>query len=390
MGNCVGPGIVARALLLAATLLCLRVWSAQAASYQVLYSFGASSTDGANPNAGLIMDAGGNLYGTTEFGGAHNQGTVFKLSSSGVLKVLHSFVGKKDGAEPFGGLISDTHGNLYGTAAGGGKKNSGTVFRLSPKGKLKALHNFTGSPKDGAFPDDAVLQDAAGNLFGTTSAGGADNFGTVFELPRKGKSRLLYSFTGSSDDGAQPVAGLIQDAQGNLYGTTAGNGSDKLGTIFEWSSSGTFMLLHSFVGSPSDGETPDGGLIRDAGGNFYGTTHSGGANSLGTVFELTSGGTLMLLHSFAGTADGAGPAAGVIMDGSGNLYGTTAGGGSNELGTVFELPSGGMPIVLHNFAGLGDGANPEAGVIMDGAGNFYGTTLNGGAHGFGTVFKLTP
>lgn len=390
MANRLGLVVLARSLLLAAVVLSFWATLTHAASYQVLYSFGASSTDGANPNAGLIMDAGGNLYGTTEFGGANNKGTVFKLSSSGVLKELHSFAGKKDGEDPLGGLISDAHGNLYGTAAGGGKKNSGTVFRLSPKGKLKVLHSFAGSPKDGAFPDDAVVQDTAGNVFGTTSAGGAENFGAIFELPRKGKSRVLYSFTGSSDDGSQPVAELIQDAQGNLYGATAGNGSDKLGTIFEWSSSGIFMLLHSFVGSPSDGETPDGGLIRDADGDLFGTTHGGGTANLGTVFELPSGGALMLLHSFSGTADGAGPAAGLIMDTSGNLYGSAGGGGSNELGTVFELTSGGILMVLHNFAGFGDGANPEAGLIMDGAGNLYGTTLNGGAHGFGTVFKLTP
>lgn len=201
---------------------------------------------------------------------------------------------------------------------------------------------------------------------------------------------MLYSFTGSPEDGAGPVAGLIQDAEGNLYGTTAGNGSDKLGTVFEVSSSGTFTLLHSFVGSPTDGRTPDGGLLPDASGNLFGTTHDGGVSNLGTVFELTSGGTLMLLHSFSGVADGAGPASGLITDAGGNFYGTAGGGGSNELGTVFELTSGGTLIVLHDFAGFGDGANPEAGVISDGAGNFYGTTLNGGAHGFGTVFKLTP
>jgi len=380
----------ATVLLLAAMLIFSGSLPAHASSYQVLYSFGASLTDGANPNAGVIMDASGNLYGTTGFGGAKGQGTIFKLSSTGQLTLLHSFAGKKDGGEVFGGLIFDAAGNLYGTAASGGRKGFGTVFRLSPKEKLRVLYIFAGPTKGGAFPEDALLRDAAGNLFLTTSAGGADNFGTVFEIPHTGKRRILYSFTGSPDDGDAPVAGLIEDAQGNLFGTTGGDGATKLGSIFEVSSNGTFMLLHSFVGGSSDGARPEGALLPDGSGNFFGTTHDGGTSNHGTVFELTSGGALMLLHSFAGTVDGAGPDGGLIADASANLYGTAAGGGSNSLGTVFELTTGGTLIVLHDFAGFGDGANPEAGLISDGAGNFYGTTLNGGAHGFGTVFKLTP
>jgi uncharacterized repeat protein (TIGR03803 family) len=373
-----------------------------------LHSFTNTGGDGTNPQAGLISDASGNLFGTTSNGGANGSGTVFELvNSSGTYteKVLYSFLGSpNDGSTPFAGLIMDASGNLFGTTSNGGANGSGTVFELvnsNGTSTEKVLYSFAASPNDGANPQAGLIRDASGNLFGTTSNGG-NTLGTVFELVNSSgtySERVLYSFQAYSIGGF-PAEGLIMDASGNLFGTTPNGGANGSGTVFELvNSDGTYSekVLHSFTDSP-DGRDPQAGLIMDASGNLFGTTYFGGTGA-GTVFELVnSNGTYSekVLHSFLGWPnDGSTPFAGLIMDASGNLFGTTAGGGANFAGTVFELVNSNGTFsekVLHHFnVGCGaDGRAPSAGLIMDASGNFFGTTEVGGTNNAGTVFKITP
>jgi uncharacterized repeat protein (TIGR03803 family) len=374
------PALVAAALV--AAILLPRGAAAQ--ELTTLYSFtGSGAGDGANPEAGLIADPAGNLYGTTAVGGASGQGTVFQLDPSGNLTVLYSFTGA-DGANPRAPLIADAAGNLYGTTIIGGASGQGTVFQLTPSGVLNVLYSFTGG-NDGALPFAGVIADAAGNLYGTTIDGGAGGQGTVFQLDPSGTLTVLYS-----SDGGSPWAGLLADAAGNLYGTT--EGGDGPGRVFQLTPSGTLNVLHRFIGS--DGAVPHGRLIADAAGNLYGTTHNGGTSGYGTVFQLDSSGTLTVLHSFTGGNDGAYPEAGLLADAAGNLYGTTYGGAAGGEGTVFQVTLSGALTVLHSFTGGSDGGRPVADLLADAAGNLYGTTGLGGATascpgGCGTVFELT-
>jgi uncharacterized repeat protein (TIGR03803 family) len=410
-------------------------------NYEVLYSFGANSTDGSSPAAGLIQDAAGNLYGTTPSGGAKSSGTVFKLAppaqggGTWTETVLYSFcsVGGgtcTDGSTPDAGLIQDAAANLYGTTSQGGANNTattgyrgGTVFKLAPPAQQggtwteTVLYNFcsVGDCLDGYWPLAGVIQDAAGNFYGTTADGDANNGGTVFKLGSTGET-VLYSFcsAASCSDGASPYAGLTRDAAGNLYGTThrGGGSNPPVGTVFKVDGTDHETLLHSFCPTGSypsctDGDSPYAGLIQDSAGNLYGTTPAGGnSNSncrdpngfdtCGTLFKLDSTGHETVLYSFCSAAscsDGASPYAGLIRDAAGNLYGTTASGGANNHGTVFEVNSTGQETVLYNFCSDGgsnctDGYDPMAGLIQDAAGNLYGTTSLGGAHNLGIVFRL--
>jgi uncharacterized repeat protein (TIGR03803 family) len=332
-------------------------------------------------------------------------------------KVLYAFEGGSDGAVPYGGLISDNAGNLYGTTSGGGSGtgcpgNCGTVFKVTPDGTENVLYSFQGG-SDGAGPIAGLIADSAGNYYGTTSAGGAADAGTVFELAPDGTETVLYPFKGGSDGGV-PWAGLIMDSARNLYGTTEFGGNmaecnrDGCGTVFKVTPSGAETVLYSFCSQTncSDGSSPVAGLIMDSEGNFYGTTGVGGTGSCsgfpncGTVFKVTPDGTETVLYSFHGGSDGALPEAGLIADNNGNFYGTTAGGGgcaaNGNCGTVFKFAPDGTETVLYAFQGGSDGNIPEAGVIMDTFGNLFGTTYSGGGTtkchrgGCGTVFKLAP
>ena len=373
----------------------------------VLHNFGDGANDGSTPSAGLILDAAGDLYGTTSYGGPDNLGTVFKLTPKAdgdwTEKVLYSF-NQTGGSYPEAGLILDAAGDLYGTTYQGGTHGQGTAFELTPQAdgswKEKVLHSF--NITDGANPEAGLIFDAAGNLYGTTDQGGTYGFGTAFELTPQGDGgwteKVLHSFNFNETDGANPEAGLIFDGAGNLYGTTNGSGTGSVGTVFELTSkadgSWKEKVLYSFDGS--DGSNPEAGLILDRAGDLYGTTSSGGSDNLGTVFKLAlkadGDWTEKVLYSFNET-DGAYPEAGLILDASGNLYGTTVGGGTNGDGTVFELtPEGGgswTEKVLHNFNGM-DGFAPYAGLTFDTAGNLYGTNTGGGTHNDGTAFELTP
>src|ERR1700675_4408113 len=260
----------------------------------VLHSFAASHTDGHYPYAGLLMDTTGNLYGTAQSGGAKGLGTVFKLSPSGTETVLHSFcqqAGCPDGYYPQAGLVMDTNGNLYGTTLYNGAYDGGTVFKISSDGTATTLYNFctaTGC-KNGRYPQAGLILDTNGNLYGTTYGGGAYGKGTVFELSPSGAETVLHSFCARTGcpDGSHPRADLVMDTAGNLYSTTYYGGTNSVGTVFKLSPNGTETVLHSFAANGSDGTHPYAGLVMDTIGNLYGTTYSGGANGYGTVFKVT-------------------------------------------------------------------------------------------------------
>jgi len=386
-------------LMLAAIL----VWTAgtstpaHAQTFTVLYTF-TETTQGEQPDAGLIADNAGNLYGTTQYGGtAGGFGTIFRLDTSGNETVLYSFSGTPDGEDPYAGLVADRAGNLYGSTLYGGTNGGfGALFRLSKTGKLTLLHSFASDP-DGADPYGTFVADQQGNGYGTTRFGGAGGgYGTVFKLSPNGKLTLVHSFSGTPD-GEDPEAGLIIDNAGNVYGTTVyGGTAGGFGTVFKVNhNSGALTLLHSFAGTP-DGENPYAGLAVDSAGNGYGTTKYGGtAGGYGTVFKIDRTGKFSLLHSFAGNPDGVNPMGPVTVDRHGNVYGTTYYGGMYGYGSVFKIDTTGTLTILHNFDYAPDGANPTGGLLLDSAGNLYGTTGQGGDpdcgfFGCGTVFKITP
>jgi uncharacterized repeat protein (TIGR03803 family) len=388
---------LALSMFLVRVFLAPQAAQAQGYSEAVLYIFqGTANHDGSNPAAPLIRDSAGNLYGTTYYGGVGN-GTVFKLDPSGTETILYTFPGGKRGAHPSGGLVRDGAGNFYGVTFAGGTAGGGTVFKLSKAGRESVLHSFTGTGGDGIKPMGSLIRDSAGNLYGTTSQGdaGTCQYGTVFKLDPSSKETVLYCFAGVQGDGRNPSAGLVRDSVGNLYGTTYSGGTqgEGFGTVFKIDPSGKETVLHNFPATASDGENPAAALIRDSAGNLYGTTYAGGGGfgSDGTVFKVDPSGTETVLLSFGTSGGGSRPLGGLIRDSAGNLYGTTSGHTQSDGGTAFELAPGGSVTVLHAFTPLtGDGSSPQAGLVPDSAGNLYGTTYLGGEWGKGTVFELTP
>jgi uncharacterized repeat protein (TIGR03803 family) len=370
----------------------------------LLHSFG-SGNDGQNPTAGLIADSAGNLYGTTSGGGTNHKGTVFALSPNGTETILHNFGSGNDGQTPLGSLIFDSFGNLYGTTSAGGTYGNGMVFELSPNGTETVLYSFGNTP-DGLNPEAGLVFDGSGNLYGTTVNGGTFGGGTVFELSPNGAGGWTetgsYSFGGTPSDGLNPYSGLVFDSSSNLYGTTANGGLYGGGTAFEiiHNSPGIGCCrenpVYSF-GNGNDGKNPFSGLIFDASGNLYGTTANGGTNAKGTAFELSPSGTESVIYNFGSSGtDGQNPYSGLIFDPFGNLYGTTQNGGLYSGGTVFKLTSNAAgigccrEILVYSFGNGNDGKNPYAGLLLSASGTLYGTTFNGGAYGGGTSFAITP
>jgi uncharacterized repeat protein (TIGR03803 family) len=306
----------------------------------------------------------------------------------GSFRVDYTFTGE-DGGMPTAAMIQDGAGNLYGTTSSGGSSHLGVVFKLDTDNNETVLHTFTGP--DGATPYGSLVRDGSGNLYGTTSAGGSSGLGTVFKIDPSGTETVLHNFTGNPD-GAKPYAGLVMDpSSGNLYGTTEQGGTSNLGTVFGVDNNGTETVLHSFTGGP-DGADPKARLMLDAGGNLYGTTFTGGSSSAGTVFELDTTNTESVLYAFTGGSDGGNPFGGVTQDSDGVLYGTTENGGSAMhygccKGVAFSV-SGGSEQVLYTFTGGKDGGTPASDLILYN-GVLYGTTLSGGFSSHGTAFSLT-
>jgi uncharacterized repeat protein (TIGR03803 family) len=361
------------------------VFKVDAAGHEkVLYSF-TGGVDGSNPQAGVTSDLAGNLYGTTELGGVANHGVVFKLDSTGHETVLYSFTGGADGSDPDVGVIRDAAGNLYGTTATGGVANQGVVYKVDSSGRESVLYSFTGGA-DGGQPNSGLFADAAGNLYGTSNFGGTWNWGVLYRVNAAGQETVIYSSPGGLD-GSQPQAGVIQDAAGNFYGVTFAGGPADLGVVYKLDPTAHETVLYSFTGGP-DGSQPESSLIGDSEGNVYGTALYGGALGGGVVFKVDSAGDQTILYNFSGGADGGSPAAGVIRDAVGNFYGTTLLGGLANQGVVYKLDATGHENVLYSFTGEADGANPQGTLIGDPAGNLYGTATWGGAANEGVVFKL--
>jgi uncharacterized repeat protein (TIGR03803 family) len=429
--------------LLTAALMALGLFPhiTAAATEITLYTFPESGKAGYYPTGNLCRDKAGALYGTTFLGGAYNQGTVFRLSPPGPgqrnwsFSVLYHFHGGNDGGAPFGGVVRDASGTLYGTAFAGGVNSNGVVFKLTPPAPGHStwtetvLHDFSYDwvlkVHDGAGPCSGLIMDASGALYGTTIGGGATSqfgtgYGTVFKLMPPGPGQtawtetVLYYFAGGAD-GQSPSSGLTIDSTGALYGTTHYGGTGTCqddrgsvvgcGTVFKLTpprpgtTKWTKTTLHRFSGSP-DGGLPAGTLRLDATGAIYGTTYEGGTSGNGTLFKLTPPGAgqtawrKSILHSFAGP-DGAGPQGGLIADLSGRLYGTASGGG-NGYGVVFRLspPTPGQTAwseaLLHVFNIVTSGDNPAYGLVADPQGKLFGTAYDGGAGLGGTIFEVSP
>ncbi len=339
---------------------------------------------GALPWAALI-NVGPLLYGTTQYGGSSNEGVVYKISTAGVEKRIHSFAGPPDGAYPTGPVIKVVACScLYGTTQAGGSGNQGTVFAAKFAGGDNVLHNFVGS--DGSDPEGRLIE-VGPALYGTTYSGGANGVGTVFKITISGSVlTTLHTFGATNTDGAFAYAGLLHVGP-YLYGTTIGGGTSDLGTVFRVKPNGTsYRVLHSFSGG-ADGALPYGNLIVD-GGVLYGTTGQGGAANFGTVFKITTGGVENVLHAFGVATDGAYPF-GALVKLSGIYYGTTEAGGSSNFGTVFSVTSGGSETVLHNFTGTPGDGRVAASTLHEIGTTLYGTTVYGGANDLGTVFKFT-
>ena len=378
---------------------------------KVLYNFCSQQncTDGSQPGSALLADGSGNLYGTTYSGGNRNFGTVFKLAPDGTEQVLHSFCADDqcaDGAYPrYGALIADGAGNLYGMANEDGAHDNGTVFRVSSSGAETTLYTFCAKTNcwDGALPFAGLAMDSSGNLYGTTSRGGghaefppAD--GVIFRISSRGKESVLRSFCSKRDclDGGGPNAGPIMDNLGNLYGTALYGGKGQHGVVFKLSPDGAYTVLHAFCTKPNctDGADPFAGVVMDNAGNLYGATNSGGKGGGGVVFKLTPSGIETQLHAFCSNAmckDGHAPI-GVIVDGAGNVYGTTIEGGKHDAGAIFKITPDGTETVLYSFcsrAACADGETPFGSLIADDTGNLYGTTAGGGSNNAGVVFKIS-
>ena len=347
-----------------------------------LYSF-ADTTYGFNPYAGLIQANDGNFYGTALNGGMSGDGTAYRMTTNGVVSLAHAFSYTTDGAQPYAPLTQGTDGSLYGVNAYGGQSGAGTVFRMTTNGVVTILTSLDYTTR-GGYPEGGLVQGRDGNFYGPTLYGGPSGYGTLFRVTSANAFSTLSSF--NYDNGAYSSALLVQAADGNLYGTTQYGGTTGDGTVFRTTPAGVITPLASF--NYGNGEMPVAGLVQDTDGTFYGTTYYGGTNGWGTVFKMAADGTLTSLHSFRGGADGANPYGGLLLSRDGNLYGTTESGGTYSHGTVFRMSPDGTLVTLAHLDGY-QGANPEGALVQDADGNLYGTTANGGQAGQGAIFRLS-
>ena len=372
----------------------LLVQSMRAQSFAVIHNF-TGGTDGGNPLNGLVLGLGDYMYGTTSSGGAYGNGTVYRLSPTGILTTIYSFKGGADGSSPQSFMIQDSEGLLYGTTSGGGAYGGGTVFRIANNSKT-TLHSF-GSGSDGSVPLAGLAFDHAGNLYGTTSAGGTKGNGAVFMLSLNGilwHESVLYSF-GTGSDGTVPYAGVALDSAGDVLGTTSAGGTYGYGTVFELSKAHNWAetVVYNFQNG-NDGGVPYAGLIADGQGNFYGAATEGGNQGGGSIFELTpagSGWNFNAIDSLAGWGI-SGTFRNLMLSSSGTLYATTHCDGQDSAGTVYELVPGGGTWTynqLYMFTGGTDGLYSYSNLVMF-ANRLYGTTNQGGAYGYGVVFAVYP
>jgi uncharacterized repeat protein (TIGR03803 family) len=390
---------LALSLVLCATVLCATTAvTAPAQTFRTVHSF--HNRDGAFPWAQLVQGDDGYFYGTTQNGGnpacASGCGTLFKVAPNGKLTAFY-FNGT-NGSDPFAGLVQAANGDFYGTTSSGGTGNGGgncptncgTVFKITPSGKLTTLHNFNNT--DGRTPLGTLLLATDGNFYGTTASGGLIGAGTLFQITPSGTLTTLHNFSNAGADGGLPSGAIIQATDGNLYGTTWTGGTGNFGTVFKSTPRGTLMTLHCF--DSTHGALPYAGLVQAIDGDFYGTTEEGGTHNYGTVFKITARGTLTTLHSFLGGADGDTPISPLVQATDGNFYGTASYDGKfPNFGTVFQITSKGKLTTVHNFDST-DGSYPYAGLVQATNGGFYGSTFAGGSSracrfACGTVFSLS-
>ena len=355
--------------------------------------FGA---DGNYPQSGPIAGSDGNFYGTTEYGGLTDNGVVYSLTAAGTETVVASFAGGTASWGPVGALLQSSDGNFYGTTYWGGTNNNGTVFKLAPDGAITTLWSF-GSSSDGQFPFGGLVQASDGNFYGTTGSGGTTGYGTVFRVTPGGVETVLWNF-GTGTDGFAPHGALVTGSDGNLYGTTSLGGANASGTIFKITLTGVETVVWNFGGTV-EGGLPAPRLIIGSDGNFYGTTEGGGTNGGGTLFRFTHAGTLSVLWAFGAGTDGSGPWSGVTQGTDGNFYGTTVLGGTIQTcgssyaygcGTIFRITPAGEETVLWDFGFGGNGAQVfPLSVVQSTDGSLFGVTSSGGPAGGGSIYQLT-
>jgi uncharacterized repeat protein (TIGR03803 family) len=360
--------------------------------YTTLHSFSAgTNTDGGGPEAALIEGASGEFYGTASFGGTNGGGIVFKITSAKAFTPLYSFT-DADGQSPMAAIIAGGDGSFYGTTSqgalggGGGYRGGGTVFKITPAGDLHTIYRFAPSPYGGS-PYAALIEDSDGNFYGTC-LGGTSDAGAVFKITPAGDFTRLYNFTGDLD-GDLPQAALAKGSDGNFYGTTSQGGANNNGTLFKITPAGSFGLVYSFTGG-ADGAAPQAPLVLGSDGSLYGVATSGGTGTAnnGTAFKLTSAGIVVPLHTFL-AAEGIFPVGALLQGADTNFYGTAEFGAGSVIGTVFKMSPSGTVRKLYGFAGMPDGASPAAALISGSDGALYGTTEYGGTNDAGTIFKIT-
>jgi uncharacterized repeat protein (TIGR03803 family) len=384
-----------------------------------LYTFGTAASAHLASNSPLFQASDGDFYGTTATGGANGNGTVYKITAAGIETVLYSFgASPADAANPYASVIQASDGNFYGTTYEGGAQSycgigsCGTVYKITPGGVETVLHSF--SDGDAYEPAGALIQASDGNFYGLAGGGAngcnsgigrLDGCGSVYMITPAGVETVIYSFGASASDGYSPVGALIQASDGNFYGTTQKGGTNGVGTVFKVTPAGIETVLYSLGASPSDAASPSWpftSLIQASDGNFYGTTQKGGTNGFGTVYRITAAGVETVLYSFgASPSDGVYPGGSLIQASDGNFYGMTSNGGANtcpagspfpnSCGTAFEITPAGVETILYSFgASASDGSNPNGNLVQASDGNFYGVTDGGGSQQSGTVFKLIP
>jgi uncharacterized repeat protein (TIGR03803 family) len=354
----------------------------------VLLAF-SGGPEGTHPAAALIQATDGKFYGTTASGGVAGAGTVFTMTQGGTVSFLHAFPnGSEEGfANP--GLLQATDGNFYGTTASGGAFNQGSFYKVTTDGTATLLHSFAGGATDGSYPVGSLIQAADGNFYGITYSGGLSGQGTLYTLTPAGVLTVLHAFGGGAEDGSYPAAAVVLGTDGNFYGTAQSGGAFGQGIVFSIAPDGALTVLHAFAGG-TEGSYPRLGIIQATDGNLYGTTQDRGAFEQGIAFKITPDGTFTVLHAFSGDIDGAYPGGELIQGNDGNFYGSTQLGGAFNVGSIYKMTPGGTVTVLHAFAGgTSDGGYPRGQLLEAADGNFYGTTAGGGAFGQGVVFRLS-
>jgi uncharacterized repeat protein (TIGR03803 family) len=381
-------------LLLAALMIAAGFLSTAGAAEDAvtLHSFCRGCADGYAPWSGMVRGPDGAFYGTTYGGGndtpfhkaTYGAGVIYRMTGDGRFSVLHAFNAEQEGAYPDAGLSVGADGNLYGTTSAGGAANRGCVFRISISGDFMVLHEFDSG--DGYSAYSPPVEDAQGNWYGTTLHGGASNLGTIYEITSGGTFLTLYSFTGFSD-GSDPQAGLVLAGDGNLYGSTLfGGGIASAGTIFRITPTGMLTTLHEFA--VQDGGAPEQTLVIGNDAALYGTTLNGGQYGDGTVFRITLDGALGTLYSFNGPSSETGPSSALTLSADGSFYGVRATGGSGGVGAIYSITPSGSYTEMYDFTGdQPNGADPEATLALGADGALYGTTLDGGKYGGGAVFR---